>query len=563
MNNLTAYYRALINYRQVTSNNRQCANLCNALAEADSKNDSLAVIQNTCIVDEDWLNAIEKGLVFIEKAIKEDRQFIDSNGEVLPIEKVKNITKESVNHLSKHSNLITTPPQDNDTIIPDMLYSVERFNDFAVYENRFLYMLLCYLRDFVTVRYNAIFNLSNKYEGTLKLEKKVSLQHRKLTYQVELHDEQFDDEYIKATNPSNTAIERIDNILNTIIALLGTSLMEYASREAMLRPPITRTNVLKMDVNFKGAVELYDYILAYDKPGYTIKTHSTQLAPFPPDLANELSEVGALLAFLVYEYGLDLNSILNEKYEAEEEKSRADAIIQRQVVLTELKSRLENMDCTPEEYILRLEEQINAVQSEFTHISNLRTTVNELTSTNRELSAMLKSAKLEINDLTTELESISDKHNNDINNIKNDNYNRINDMINRHNAELSSMEAQYNERINDVKNQMQTITEKLNSDINTVNIALSENIAKLNILNIEYEKLLEEKRLCQARLTSIRLLNKEKFNDDDYTDQESFTELENEYKAFSKFYNERWSIAKSKIRKKLLNFQALKGHNKR
>jgi len=170
--------------------------------------------------------------------------------------------------------------------------------------------------------------------------------------------------------------------------------MEYASKEAMLKPPITRTNVLKMDVNFKGAVELYDYILAYDKPGYPVKTQATQLAPFSEDLAGELSEAGALLAFLVYEYGLDLNAMLKGEYEAEEEKSRANAIIQRQEALSELKNRLENMECSPEEYILSLEDQINAIRNEVAHVSALRSTVNDLTSTNRELSAKLKSAEI-------------------------------------------------------------------------------------------------------------------------------------------------------------------------
>ena len=44
---------------------------------------------------------MEKGLVHIEKAIKEERQFIRSNGEVLPIEKIKHVSKESIEHLAK------------------------------------------------------------------------------------------------------------------------------------------------------------------------------------------------------------------------------------------------------------------------------------------------------------------------------------------------------------------------------------------------------------------------------------------------------------------------------
>lgn len=561
MNDLDAYYRALINYRLITSNNRQCSLFLKALAETDPEKDSLTVIRNICTVDEDWITAIEEGLVFVEKAIKEERQFIYSNGEVLPIEKVKHVSKDSVSHLAKHSNLITRVPEEGNDIIPDQLYSVERLNDYAVYENRFLYMLLCYLRDFVTIRYNKILDLSNKYEGTLQLDKNVSLPRHKFTYRVELHDERTDDAYLKANNPINAIIDRIDLILKTVVAFLNTPLMECAAKAAMLKPPITKTNVLKMDNNFKGAVALYDYIIAYDKPGYSVKEEAKQLAPFSTALADEISEAGALLAFLVYEYGLDLNSNLKGRYEAEEELRRAKEIEQRQEQLNALKKRLANMECAPEEYIAQLEKQIKAMSVEAAGVASLRTAVNELTEIKKELTAKLEAANGEVMELNTELEEIAIKHKEDISNIKAEYNDRIHDIILNHETELKALESQCNDRINDIKKQMQSITEKLNQDIRDARASLKENIAKLDQLNEEYEKLNEEKRFCEARINALRSLNGEEFGENDFTDEESFNELEKEFEAFVKFYDGRWGIAKSKIRKKLLNFQTLKGRN--
>ena len=561
MNDLDAYYRALINYRLITSNNRQCSLFLKALAETDPEKDSLTVIRNICTVDEDWINAIEEGLVFVEKAIKEERQFIYSNGEVLPIEKVKHVSKDSVSHLAKHSNLITRVPEEGNDIIPDQLYSVERLNDYAVYENRFLYMLLCYLRDFVTIRYNKILDLSNKYEGTLQLDKNVSLPRHKFTYRVELHDERTDDAYLKANNPINAIIDRIDLILKTVVAFLNTPLMECAAKAAMLKPPITKTNVLKMDNNFKGAVALYDYIIAYDKPGYSVKEEAKQLAPFSTALADEISEAGALLAFLVYEYGLDLNSNLKGRYEAEEELRRAKEIEQRQEQLNALKKRLENMECAPEEYIAQLEKQIKAMSVEAAGVASLRTAVNDLTEIKKELTAKLEAANGEVMELNTELEEIAIKHKEDISNIKAEYNDRIHDIILNHETELKALESQCNDRINNIKKQMQDITEKLNQDIRDARASLKENIAKLDQLNEEYEKLNEEKRFCEARINALRSLNGEEFGENDFTDEESFNELEKEFEAFVKFYDGRWGIAKSKIRKKLLNFQTLKGRN--
>ena len=110
MNQLDVYYRALLNYRQLTATDTNCTALSSAIVESNAEQDKIVITRAFCTIDEDWVEAIEKGLVHIEKAIKEDRQFIRSNGEVVPIEKVKHVSKESVEHLAKHSNLITKEP---------------------------------------------------------------------------------------------------------------------------------------------------------------------------------------------------------------------------------------------------------------------------------------------------------------------------------------------------------------------------------------------------------------------------------------------------------------------
>ena len=131
MNELDTYYRALLELRNTTNSVRQCAMLNAAIAAADTEDDKIVVTRAKCTVDEDWICAIEEGLIHIEKAIKEERQFIRSNGEVVPIEKVKNVSKESVQHLARHGNLITHVPEDENDIVPDKLFSVERLNDYT------------------------------------------------------------------------------------------------------------------------------------------------------------------------------------------------------------------------------------------------------------------------------------------------------------------------------------------------------------------------------------------------------------------------------------------------
>ena len=106
MNRLDVYYRALREYRGVTAV-RHCEDFRNAISGANIENDELTVSRHICTVETDWMDTIEAGLEFVEKAIREERQFIHSNGEVMPIEKVKHVSRESVEHLARHSNLIT------------------------------------------------------------------------------------------------------------------------------------------------------------------------------------------------------------------------------------------------------------------------------------------------------------------------------------------------------------------------------------------------------------------------------------------------------------------------
>ena len=59
----------------------------------------------------------------------------------------------------------------------------------------------------------------------------------------------------------------------------------------------------------------------------------------------------------------------------------------------------------------------------------------------------------------------------------------------------------------------------------------------------------------------MRIERGDDLGEDSYTDKESFDTLEQEYAAFTRFYQSKWGKTKKKIRMQLLNFAALKGKN--
>jgi hypothetical protein len=379
MNQIDVYYRALLDYRAQTTAYRDCENLNKAFSRSDDTTvDIIKVSRAECTIDEEWVRKIEQGLVHIEKAIREERQFIRSNGEVIPIEKVRHVSKESVEHLAKHSNLLTRKPEEGKDIIPDQLYTVERLNDYAVYENRFLYMLLCYLRDFVTLRYNKILDITSRYEGEIKIEKEITVGKQKVTYSVYMHDERRDDAYLREHNSAKHNIDRISLILKTVLAFINTPLMEYSAKAPLLKPPITKTNVLKMNNNFKGAVALYDYIISYDKPGYSVEYIVNEMDPFEEDVAAEVSEAGLMLSFLTYEHGLGIESDLKVAYEEEELIRRAIEIKQKQEEIEMMKIRLAKTGEGIDEYALALEKQVKLLLHDNERIEPLERELEEL-----------------------------------------------------------------------------------------------------------------------------------------------------------------------------------------
>ena len=577
MNELDVYYRALLGYRKLTAEDPKCTSLRSAIATASTEGDKITVKTATCTIDEEWVNAIEKGLIHIEKAIKEERQFIRSNGEVLPIEKIKHVSKESIEHLAKHSDYITRY-EDGEDIVPDKLYMVARLNDYAVYENRFLYMLLNYLCDFVTIRYNAILELTNKYDATVDFDKNISTGKEKLTYKVSMHDVRRDDPYLREHNPQKDIIDRIDLILKTIIAFLGTPLMEEAGKAPMLKPPITKTNVLKMNNNFKGAMALYSFIVAYDKPGYTTEIHEDVIAPFRDELADELAEAGGMISFLTYEWGLGIKQELRARFQREEERRTAEKIRQREERIAAMKRKLKNGGVSLEEYIITLEEQLKALEGESKRAESLADEVERLRDVEKRQAAEISSLGVEIANLNQFIIDEKQRHFEEMEALKRKHEEEIHELIVKHETEIAELRASYENEINLLREkhaeeinalgeahakEIEDLTARAKEELDSATARHNDAMTRANELREKLERELSETKSENEAISDRLNVSEARLKvhlgiERDLTDRDSFNELEREFNSFKKLYNEQWSKAKRAIRKKHINMKNIK-----
>lgn len=550
MNPSDAYYRALLAYKKIAAEQRDCRRDSHAFADAAGEG-SITVTRMICTVDEEWIREIEKGLVYVEKAIREDRQFIYSNGEVIPIEKVKQVSKDSVEHLARHAELITRAPEGED-IIPDKLYTVERLSDYAVYENRFLYMLLCYLRDFVTLRYRKILELTGRYDGVLRLSHEATTLGRTVTVKLELEDTRQDDPYLRAHNPAGDLMDRMDLILKTVVAFLATPLMESAGKAAMLKPPIVKTNVLKMDNNFKGAVALYDYVIAYEGDGYTVTEETQTINAFGDALREDTAEAELLLADLTYRYGLDLTPTLKANLERDENETRLAELKARADALDTLRRRMERDGETPEAYALELERLTRSLRGEldrmdplYTELETRRRTEIDLTESVGALTRRIEGFDEELNraeEARLEAEAETEKRH----------IHATASLIESHTAEKAALSEEAEAERARHREEMNALREELN-----------RKQTELDRVYAAYDELEAEKRLLHAQVMGQRARAKgvTSAEMEAMTDKDSFDELERELEAFVALYGKVWKETKRKIRKDLLNPKYIKGES--
>lgn len=615
MDHLDTYYRALTEYRKQTSGNGECDRLRAAIARSGTETELIEITTTVCTIEEDWIEEIEKGLVCVEKAIAEERQFIRSNGEVLPIEKVKRVSKDSVEHLARHSNLITKTTGEKRGLVPDHLYTVERLSDYAVYENRFLYMLLCYLRDFIGQRYQKIVELTTTYEGSATISKTVSSGRRKFCCELKLNEERRNDRFLKEHNSGRGTIARIDRILKAVMHYLSTPLMEQVSKAAMLKPPVTKTNILKMNQNFKGAMTLYEFVSSYQKAGYTAERRTRRVSPFPDETADEFAEAAALLSFLTYEHGLGIEEVLKSSYEEEEQRRREEAGRKLAERLRGLQRRVRESGEGVEEYMLLLEKRNRSLEEDSARLVKAKREIVCLKEEAETLKGTIGELEIELGAQTEEIDRLGRKYDEDTAALRKAAEEQLFGLKRTHLAETEALNAahaaaleareracageiaalnarhaeetsalnarQAEERakadaraaelerrlLEDGEAHRRTLAEaerKHGEEVASLRAENGETAVRLGRINEAQKKEIErlegesrqaakETTLSAARLNALRKEYGLLTDEDEFTSGAAFDELEHQYKVFRELFKTEWKKAKRKIRKEILS----------
>lgn len=228
-------------------------------------------------IDVSWVEAIEKGLVYVDNVMRNPRKTIENVEEVVPIALSKKITVDSIKHLAQHTDLIQSVDPKTGKITPSKVLNVHKEESMLTYENKFVNTLIDRLFIFVNRRYDKLKEVS-KDEEVFSLEYDTSMDAgggRKMN--MTLRIETVDSLETVGANGA-TMWERVEKIRKIIESYKASPFCQQMGTN-YIRPPVMRTNAIMKNVDLKACLTLWQFIESYDKVGYEINMSDSAQKP--------------------------------------------------------------------------------------------------------------------------------------------------------------------------------------------------------------------------------------------------------------------------------------------
>lgn len=431
-----------------------------ALKDGDEGKDSIFGKTNEKVIDMDWVIAIEETLPYIQKAIDEQRRFIKQAENVVRIKKAKKIL------------------------------TVEREEGFAIYENRVLLTLIHKALMFVDDKYSKMKDVPNDSYNNITMNRHLELNQQKLDFSVnyvnENHESLAEDLDVEDIE-SLSDFDRIRRIRQGLNECLATPLMKEIAKEPQVKPPLTQTNLLKENPNFKKAVELWSFLDTYKKQGFELVGEE-----YNGKMTDENKEdVYLAMEFQHFMMSITTNpalrKMLQEKYEeenalAKEEADRPEKVKEmaleaqteavRKEEIEKLTAEITELKQKIAEQKQKLEEQANIIKTQEGKIAALENEreshAKQVEQMNADFAEKTRIAEENFaNRLSAKQKEFDDAqtaHNEYVTKLNTDNANKIAELNTNHSNEVAQLKSDYENRIDTINKENATATANLKSD---------------------------------------------------------------------------------------------------
>ena len=270
-------------------------------------------------IDLTWVDRIEDCVIALDTILRAPRNFIKDVEEIVPIAMTRKITSESVKHLATHTNFIQSV--EDDKVTPNKILNIYKEESFATYENRFIKTLLNHLELFVEKRFQGLMSQKDVDNvSAARCEQDFELGNEKIKYSMEISvhiASEVSEEGLKSTTKSSMAndIERVMKVRTIIRDFMSSNFMSLLSDAPEVHPPITKTNLLTKNVDYKKALELWQFIESYTENGYQVDLVDNASVAIPEyqERMNELAFIEYL--FLKKYTGQEVDELIREALE--------------------------------------------------------------------------------------------------------------------------------------------------------------------------------------------------------------------------------------------------------
>ena len=260
--------------------------------------------------DNEWMKTVEMYLPSLQKIIQNPKSTLRYEEEIVPIEKVKKVTKDSIRHLAMHSENIKTIDEDGN-VIPSKLLTTHSEVDYAIYENRFIMTLINRLAVFVGNRYEVIrANINSKQRNHLNFKSSFAINQTEVAFDLDLIiKSDIEDSLLQQRNEA--LLDRVTKLVRTVSGLKNSPFMLEMKDAKPVLPPIMKTNIILKNPDFRNAYSLWLFLDSYNALIYDIDVQEKDL-----DIdSNYLMDLNQL-ALLAYSFILYNQKTRREVYAA-------------------------------------------------------------------------------------------------------------------------------------------------------------------------------------------------------------------------------------------------------
>ncbi len=259
---------------------------------------------DACVSDTSWIDMVEECIPYLDNIIRNPRRFIVQEENIVPIEKAKVVTEESIRHLAQHTSMIQEVQEDG-TVIPLKLLNVYREETVDLYENRFIKSLVDNLYTFVNNKLNESDQRSYaKVESTVSYTGLMKKKGEEVEVNLQLKSKK--DTEIDASKDGHSLEERISHIKDIVSAFRGSTFIKSLKESSPVRSPIRKTNVILKEQNFIKALELWEYLEKNNIKPITSIDKRTEIVK-DADIKTKYD-----LAFFIDNDAIDLNAASNK-----------------------------------------------------------------------------------------------------------------------------------------------------------------------------------------------------------------------------------------------------------